>query len=400
MAAHRSPDAEEKARLWSQEPAVAPWIELSMQLVASRPKDPPAASRAYALVSLAMHDAVVAAWRAKYAYRRTAPEGADAMVPAAPDPCYPSEHAAVAGAASRVLAHAFPEQPAARFERMAAEAAEARVMAGVNYRSDVMAGLALGRSVATAVIARAKGDLGRKWNGKRPQGPRHWDPPPESVARPTQPLAGTWRTWVLRSGRQLRPPPPPRFGSRRFVAEAREVVRIRETLTPEQKRIAKFWEGGEGTPLPPGIWNQVVLAYVRQKGLSTPRAARTFALLNVAMSDAGVAAWDAKYAYWSPRPENAIRDLGLDPRWKPFLATPFFPAYVSGHATYSAAAGEVLAHLFPENAALWRAKAAEAGMSRIYGGIHYRADNEVGARMGRQIGRLVVERAKRDGAET
>ncbi len=133
--------------------------------------------------------------------------------------------------------------------------------------------------------------------------------------------------------------------------------------------------------------------------MSLPRSTRALALLNVAMADAGVAAWDAKYAYWSPRPENAVRDLGLDPRWKPFLDTPFFPAYVSGHATYSGAAGEVLAHLFPADSALFRAKAREAGVSRIYGGIHYRSDNEVGLRMGRRIGRLVVERARRDGAE-
>ena len=117
------------------------------------------------------------------------------------------------------------------------------------------------------------------------------------------------------------------------------------------------------------------------------------------MSDAGVAAWDAKYAYWNPRPENAIRDLGLDRRWKPYLETPFFPAYVSGHATYSGAAGEVLAHLFPDDAELFRAKAREAAMSRVYGGIHYPMDGEVGIRMGRRIGRLVVERARRDGVE-
>ena len=123
------------------------------------------------------------------------------------------------------------------------------------------------------------------------------------------------------------------------------------------------------------------------------------ALLNVAMADAGVAAWDAKYAYWSPRPENAIRDLGLDRRWNPYLVTPFFPAYVSGHATYSGAAGEVLAHLFPGEAPLFKAKAEEAAMSRMYGGIHFRSDSEVGLRMGRAIGRRVVERARRDGAE-
>jgi membrane-associated phospholipid phosphatase len=175
--------------------------------------------------------------------------------------------------------------------------------------------------------------------------------------------------------------------------------RVRASLTPEQKKIASFWAGGQGTSLPPGIWNEVVLRYLHEEPLSEPRAARVFALANVAMADAGVAAWDAKYAYWSPRPENAIRDIGLDRRWKPFLQTPLFPAYVSGHATYSAAISEVLAHLFPKDAADWREKGREAGISRIYGGIHFPADNVVGARMGKEIGGRVVEHAKRDGAE-
>ena len=102
----------------------------------------------------------------------------------------------------------------------------------------------------------------------------------------------------------------------------------------------------------------------------------------------------------NPRPENAIRDLGIEKDWKPLLDTPFFPAYVSGHATYSAAAGEVLAHLFPRDAKLWRAKAQEAAISRLYGGIHYRSDSVVGSRMGRAIGRMTVRHAEQDGAES
>jgi membrane-associated phospholipid phosphatase len=108
--------------------------------------------------------------------------------------------------------------------------------------------------------------------------------------------------------------------------------------------------------------------------------------------------WDAKYTFWSPRPDTVIRDLGLAPRWKPYLKTPFFPSYVSGHSAFSAAAAEVLAYLFPDRAREFRARAREAAMSRLYGGIHFRSDNEVGLRMGRELGQLVVKRAKRDGA--
>jgi len=377
--------------------AVQPWLRLSMELVAARPKDPPAASRAYALVSVAMADAAVAAWRWKYVHHRKDPPG-ETPFALHPDPSYPSGEAAVAGAASSVLAHLFPEYPTARLHLAAERIANTLVASGAAYASDVRAGLALGRSIGKRVVAYARADgFGRRWTGRRPRGRGYWAPPPGSLARPVQPLAGRWRTWVIRSGAQFRPAPPPRFGSAEFRAEAHAVMSVAERLTPEQKRIARFWAGGEGTALPPGIWNQVALAYVRRLRLSTPGAARAFALLNVAMADAGVAAWDAKYTYWSPRPENAIRDLGLDRRWQPYLDTPSFPAYVSGHATYSAAAAEVLAYLFPEDADMFRAKAAEAARSRVYGGIHYPSDNAVGALMGRRIGRLVVERARDDG---
>jgi hypothetical protein len=387
------------ARAQDADAAVEPWMSRALAYVSERVKNPPRASRAYALVSVAMHDAVIAAWHWKYRYRRAAPS-VEAVVRDPPDPSYPSEYAAIAGAGSRVLEYLFPEAPRARLELDAQDAAGLRVLAGVSYPSDSAAGLRLGHDVADRVIAFARRDGStRHWDGRRPHAPGLWQPPPGSVARPVEPLAGTWKTWILRSGKQLRPPPPPAFGSAKFRAEARELVRIRKHLTNEQKQIARFWAGGQGTPLPAGVWDQVMLAYIPDQHLSVPRQTRVFALLNAAMADAGVASWDAKYTYWSARPENAIRALGIDRSFAPYIDTPFFPSYVSGHSTYSGAAGELLAALFPHNAKLWQAKADEAGISRLYGGIHYRSDNIVGLRMGRAIGRLAAQRARRDGAQ-
>ena len=130
--------------------------------------------------------------------------------------------------------------------------------------------------------------------------------------------------------------------------------------------------------------------------MSTPRLARAFALLNVAEADAAVAAWDCKYAYWSPRPVNASRDLGLDPTWQSYIPTPPFPAYVSGHSAFSAAAAEVLGHLFPRRAGEFRSMAEEAGASRVYGGIHYQSDNRDGLSLGKEVGRRVIEAAGHD----
>jgi len=400
VAAARTPAMAREARRWDGQGAIARWMEVNFDYVAERAKDPPAASRAYGLLSVAMYDAAVASWKAKYRYRRDPPRDVDALFEPSAAPSYPSEHAAIAGAASRVLAYLYPERPAARLDAMAEQAARSRVEAGVNFPSDARAGLALGHGVADEVIAYAERDGStRRWDGKRPRGHGAWEPPPGSLARPVSPAAGTWRTWVMRSGDQFRAPPFPKAGSPAYRAEAQAVLDTKTNLTSEQMRIAKFWAGGQGTALPPGIWNQVVLAYMKRAPLSLPRMARVLALLNVAQADAGVASWDTKYAYWVTRPENAIRDLGLDRHWKPYLDTPFFPAYVSGHATYSGAAGEVLAHLFPKDAELWRTKAREAAESRVYGGIHYPVDGTQGLRMGRKIGDLVVAYARADGAE-
>jgi len=395
----RSGRDEERARALDREPAVEPWLRDVMSFVAARPKDPVTASRNYALVSVAMHDAAVAAWHWKYEYDREAPEES-ALFDPSEDPSYPSDQAAIASAAWRVLAHLYPDEPAARLQRQAVEISGARVAAGVNYPSDVDAGAELGRRVAERVIEYADNDgADRKWDGSRPgAGPRYWEPPPGSVARPVSPVAGTWETWLMKSGRQFRPPPPPPVGTPEFLEEARAVVRAKESLTPEQEKAARFWEGGEGTALPPGIWMQVVLERLHDEPLTTPKATRLFATLTVAMADAGVASWDAKYAYWYPRPENGIRD-SIDPDFKPLVDTPLFPAYVSGHSTYSSAAAEVLAHAYPDQAKLWRARGREAGRSRIWGGIHWPVDDVYGSRLGRRIGELAVARDKRDGAE-
>jgi len=176
-------------------------------------------------------------------------------------------------------------------------------------------------------------------------------------------------------------------------------MEIRDDLTPGRKRIATRWEGGASTPSVPGIWNQVALTRVDRRGLGIARTARLFALLNVAMADAGVAAWDSKYDYWYPRPENAIRDLGLSRSWKPFRRTPLSPAYVSGHSAFSTAAAQVLSHVFPDTAKGFGRKSAEARKSAVYGGGQYPFSDEAGRSLGRKVGELVVGRARKDGAE-
>ncbi|MDQ4132752.1 MAG: vanadium-dependent haloperoxidase [Actinomycetota bacterium] len=406
LATERSSEVQEKVEHWNPPIAVQPWMNLNLELVAAGVKDPPLASRGYSLTTVAMYDALVAAYHWKYEYGRRPPTGVATLVAPGPDPSYPSEHAVIAGAASRVLTYLFPDRPVGIFDEMAEEAAQSRVQAGANYRSDVEAGLALGRAVGDRVVERARTDgSDRTWDGSRPagigRGPEFWEPPPGSVTPPTQPLAGTWKTWVLTSGSQFRPARPQAivYGTPEHVTQMRELMEVRANLTPEQEKIARFWVGGQGSALPPGLWNQVALTYLSGASLSTPRAARVLASLNVAEHDAAVAVWDTKFAYWSARPINAIRDLGLDPNWKPLLSTPTFPGYVSGHSGYSAAAADVLSYFFPANAATFEAKAEEAAASRLYAGIHPRVDNDDGAALGHKVGGAVVAHVKTDGAD-
>ena len=385
------------ARYWALEPTIRPWLDAGLNSVTLGDFTPPEASRAYALLTVAMHDAAVATWHWKYAYKRKPPPG-KALLPRGKDPSYPSEHAAIAAAAAKVLTYAF-DRPAERYRKIVRKAANSRIAAGTNYPSDVEAGLAVGNEVGDRVVARARTDgSGRRWDGARPPGPANWEPRPGSKAAPASPLAGSWRPWVLRSGSQFRPPAPAGFGTPAFRAQARRVKELGDDLNRRQRNVASFWEAGEDTPYTPGMWNQIGLTRIDKRGLSTPRAARLFALLNVAMADAGIAAWDAKYAYWTPRPENAIRDLRLGRRWTPFVQTPPSPGFVSGSAAYSSAAARVLGEVFPGDAKRFARRARQVADSRVYGGVSFPRDVNAGRGIGVRVGDLVARRAKGDGA--
>lgn len=350
------PGASEVAR----RAAVTQWIELELDAIATHRTNPARASRALALVSRAMYEAAVAGEA--------------------------SRDAAVAGAASTVLAFLFPDE-GGRIHGLAQRAAKASGKAPSAGK-----GFALGRRIGEALIARAESDgSAAAWNGTPPVGPAFWIPtPPGFVYPPLEPLAGTWRTWNLASGAQFRPGPPPAFGSPQFLAETQEVYAISQSLSDEQKRIADYWADGPGTVTPPGHWNVIALDLVREADWGTLATARLFAALNTAQADAFIACWDAKYAYWSLRPVTPIREL-IDPSWLSYITTPPFPSYVSGHSTTSGAAASVLSAFFPTRADELATMAEEAAISRLYGGIHFRSDNDVGLELGRRVGTAAVQ---------
>jgi hypothetical protein len=337
----------------AQPSAVRPWIDLELHAIASHSTNPPRASRALAHVSSAMYLATL-----------SGRQGRDD---------------AVAGAASTVLVHLYPDE-AGSIDALADQLADVHSTA-----------FARGVLVGRELVARADSDgSDAVWTGSPPVGPGYWVPtPPGYVYPPLEPLAGTWRTWNLSDGSQFRPGPPPAYGSSQFLQEVDEVYAVSQDLTAKQKRIAEYWADGPGTVTPPGHWNDIALGLVAHAGWPTLRESLLFAALNTAQADAFIACWDAKYTYWSLRPVTAIRQL-IDPNWLSYIVTPPFPAYVSGHSTTSGSASTVLGAFFPDRAGDLNAMAEEAAISRLYAGIHFRSDNEAGLELGRRVGAVAV----------
>jgi hypothetical protein len=178
------------------------------------------------------------------------------------------------------------------------------------------------------------------------------------------------------------------------------------TRTADQTAIAYFWVDGPGTASPPGHWNRIAQTVSASMGLSVEDNARLFALLNLAEADAGIATWDSKryYDFWRPMMAINIADTDGNPdtlqdaAWAPLIPTPSFPAYVSGHSTFSMTAAQILAQFFGTDDIAFTSDtespflpagyersytsfseaAEEAGLSRIYGGIHWAWDNTDG----------------------
>ena len=197
----------------------------------------------------------------------------------------------------------------------------------------------------------------------------------------------TARPWLLDSAAQFRPAPPPAYGSPTWKAALGEVQRVARERTPEQTRIAQLWNSAD----PWARWNDVASAALVRHHASDAEAARVFAVLNAGASDAITACFDAKYHYWSIRPSQADTTLVLADS----VDLPNFPSYPSGHSCSAGAFEGVLSHYFPQERAEFTRIANEQAMSRLYGGIHYRFDNDVGIALGQVVARHAVEAERR-----
>ncbi len=201
-----------------------------------------------------------------------------------------------------------------------------------------------------------------------------------------EPSAGNWKTWLLGSGSQMRLPAPPSDATTKDeIARLQTMAGQRDAKALD--RVA-YWDSGA-----PGYrWNEIAMAQAIKEGIG-PGAYRVMALVNAAIYDATVAAWDAKYAYNRPRP------VAFDAAFKAAIPTPASPSYPSEHAVAAGAASAVLAALFPKDAQAFTDAAEEAGRSRLVAGVQYPSDVQAGLDLGRAVGALAAARAKSDGAD-
>ena len=288
------------------------------------------------------------------------------------------------------------------------------VAADVVVRSE-----AFGRAMARAIYDWSLGDggaviinMGFPEKLDLPTGEGKWVPT-SAIRQQQLPLLPDWgnnRTFAVPSGATCQLPGNPPYSAEpgsQFYEEADEVYIAVKNATPEQAAIARFWSDDPMLSMtPPGHWVSIALQVAERANLSLEDSVDLLARMGVAMSDAFVGCWHEKYLYNLVRPVTYIKKV-IDPKWEPILNTPPFPEYPSGHSTVSGAMGAVLTAFFGENYAFedktgspdgrnprnyksFHEAAEEAGISRLYGGIHFRSAIVDGLAQGRCIGEYTV----------
>ena len=256
--------------------------------------------------------------------------------------------------------------------------------------------------------------------------PGRWIPTPPMYGTAVEPHWKEMRPMIMDSCSQFKPIAPPQFdpGSKNsdYYRALMEVKSTGENLTDEQKHIADFWDDN---PFklnvvghvnfvtkkfsPPGHWMNIVGIGAKAAKADFKTTVAAYAETAIALFDAFISCWDEKFRSNYVRPETMINKI--DENWHPYIQTPPFPSYTSGHATNSSAAAEVMTHWFGDNLSFtdtsllefgiknreirsFRTAAEEAAMSRLYGGIHYRFDNSEGNMCGKHLGEFIVQRLK------
>jgi hypothetical protein len=399
------------------------WHRLVLELVRHTPTySPPVASRAFAYLGITGFEAAAQGDPRLVSLSGQLP----GLTSPPPRPGGPYDEAVVMSAAMAVaVPHFFGNTGPTGQRAMAAMAEQMAARTAEGLDPDIVArSRAAGLAVAQHVIAWAAADggaavenLGFPYAYDLPAGPAAWVPT-SAIAlqqRPLLPAWGTNRPFAMPAAETCDLPPPPAYSEQPgspFHAEAMEVYETSRSLTADQTAIARFWSDDPMlSPTPPGHWVTIALDLLDAEDADLARTAETLARLGIGVADGFIANWRVKYRDNLLRPVTYIRRV-IDPAWEPILITPPFPEYPSGHSTQSGAAEIVLAALFGPDTAFtdathadegmepraypsFRAAADEAGMSRLYGGIHFRSAVVRGLEQGRCVGAFAAALAMR-----
>jgi hypothetical protein len=396
---HESPDV------------VLGWYNLMMKLIIETPgHTPPVAARSFGYTGVALYESLIGK---DPGYHSLAGQlnGLNSI----PQRQYGNSYIAplTANAAlARIIKHLFQNaSPANMNEIDALEAANKKMYSGRFNEVLISRSVDYGRQVADAVFnwsVTDGGDQGYLRNFPADfipaAGIDKWIPTPPLFQSAMLPLWGNNRTMVPANGAgPIDPPAPPMFSmssGSAFFAAALEVYDAGTHLSPEQHEIAMYWNDGSGSFFPPGHNVAIALQMIRNRKLNLEQAAALLAKVGIAQNDAAIVCWRAKFVSNVLRPETFIRNY-IDPAWTTLIPTPPFPSYTSGHSTFSGAGATILtaelgnvsftdsskiAYGFsPRSFSDFDDYAQEAAVSRLYGGIHYRFDNENGFKCGQQI---------------
>jgi membrane-associated phospholipid phosphatase len=367
-----------RIRWWATGGPAYRWNEIILDEMQESFVTLPMSARHLALFHTAIDDAMAAAAQSNGTANRS--DEIDAALRAAPrSSSLPSQHAAAATTAAAVLGYLFPAR-AEKFSAMAEEAMQMRLTGGMEYPADVAAGRMIGERIAALAIARGKADRSdAKWTGSVPQGPGRWQ-----GTNPIAPMAGTWQPWVLSSPSEFRPGEPPAVDSAEVASALKELKSF--ARTPKSNHRSVFWEVNGGARAHT-LWNEIARMKLLEQGETSAMASRVLAAVNIALIDAGIACWDAKYTFWYVRPTQ------LDSELKSVFPPPNHPSYPAAHGCFSTAAATVLAAVFPSERDRLLAIGKEAAEARIWAGIHYRFDIDAGQEIGRRVAERTLERA-------
>lgn len=390
------------------------WNRLALELVRHTPTySPPVASRTFAYLGVAAYEAT-ASGRTDMASLAGQLNGLAPPPGREPGAAYDEAivlHSALSAGIHALFANTGPTGQ--RAMTAMTDKQGAALAAGADPAAAALSA-AYGQALAAHILAWAATDggaaienLGFPVSYEPAGSPADWVPT-SLVALQQTPLLPGWgrnRTFAMPDGAACPLPPPPDYSEAAasdFHAEAMEVYETARALTDEQKLIARFWSDDPMlSPTPPGHWISIALQLVEREDLAPREATDLLARLGVVTADAFIGCWRTKYDYDLLRPVTYIRRL-IDKDWQPLLITPPFPEYPSGHSTQSAAAAEVLTAVFGDGFAFtdetqvedglparsfpsFRAAAEEAALSRLYGGIHFRAAIDRGLDQGRCV---------------